>query len=514
MRIMMTTKMKTYSTLPKAGLYAVMLLLAGGCTLAPKYDRPDSPVAGTWPEMGVNVAPQEVDGIVASELRWQEFYGDERLKALIALSLENNRDMRIAALNAEKARAMYQIQRSELLPSVYASGDLTRTTTGAGGRTPAEYSETARTMGPGSRVYTASVGVVSYELDLFGRVRSLNQAALANYFATVEAQKTSQISLVSAVAAGYYVLLADNELVRLTEETLQTRLESLKLTQLKFEHGVSSELDVRQAETLVESARSSLAQLKRQYAEDQNTFEVLIGSAIPEDLPAGASFYTQNELMPELSSGIPSEVLIRRPDIIAAEQQLIAANANIGAARAAFFPQISLTGTLGKASDELSDLFSSGHFWRFTPSISLPIFTGGRNVANLEVAEAEQKIAVAQYEKSIQTAFQEVSNALAGRATYGEQLDAMTALVAASKRAYELSDLQYRNGIASYMDLLDAQRTLYDAQQQQILARLSMLNNQVTLYKVLAGGWSAEDEEKIIMSMQPASSEEASDTQL
>ncbi|MGL4668020.1 MAG: efflux transporter outer membrane subunit, partial [Saezia sp.] len=398
--------LKPYA-LPKLSALAAALLLTG-CTLAPHYERPDAPVAQVWPEMGIGVAAQQTDGIVASELRWQDFYGDPRLQVLIELALENNRDLRIAALNVEKSRATHQIQRSELLPSVNASGDMTRTTTGTGGLSPAQYSETAQNMGS-NRVYTASIGVVSYELDFFGRVRSLNQAALANYFATVEAQKTAQISLVSAVAASYYALLADAELLRLTEETLQTRLESLKLTELKFKHGVTSELDVRQAETLVESARFSLAQLKRQYAQDQNAFEVLIGGRMPEDLPEGAQLSAQNALMPELSSGVPSDVLMRRPDITASEQQLIAANANIGAARAAFFPKISLTGAYGKASDDLGDLFSSGHFWRFVPSISLPIFTGGRNAANLDIAKASQQIAVAQYEKTIQTAFKEVA---------------------------------------------------------------------------------------------------------
>lgn len=473
--------------LPKLTMVAAVLALTG-CTLAPEYKQPPFAAEETWPDRGLAIAPQESGGLVADELRWQDFYGDERLKALISLALKNNRDMRIAILNVEKARATYQIQRSELLPTVAASGDFTRT------RVNGATSETARNVAQ-TKVYTAAVGIASYELDLFGRIRSLNQAALANYFATYEGQKTSQMSLISSVAAGYYALLADEELLKLTEETLKTRIETLKLTQLKFEHGVSSELDVKQAETLVESARSSLAELKRQYAQDQNAFDVLIGGSAHDDLPAGASFYEQSELMPEVSSGIPSEVLVRRPDIIAAEQSLIAANANIGAARAAFFPSISLTGSFGKASGDLDNLFSSGHFWRFVPSISLPIFTGGRNVANLESAKVDQQIAVEKYEKAIQSAFQEVADALAGRATYGDQLAAMTAYVEAAQRAYDLSELQYRNGVANYLDLLDAQRTLYSAKQQLILARLSMLNNQVTLYKVLGGGWSDADEQ-------------------
>lgn len=472
-------------------------MILAGCTLTPTYERPASPVAGQWPEMQLGVPGEDTQGLVASDLAWQEFFGDERLKALISLALENNRDMRVAILNIEKARAQYQVQRADLLPSVGATGNISRTTTGAGDRAMVDYSESTQTLGTGRSYYQAAIGITSYELDLFGRVRSLNAAALANYLSTVETRKATQISLVASVATGYYMLLADDELIKLTEDTLKTRQESLALTQLKFDHGVSSELDVRQAETLVESARSTLAQLRRQRAQDENSFMLLIGGPIPDGLPQGASFTAQMSLTPELKAGVPSDILVRRPDVLAAEQQLMAANANIGAARAAFFPRISLTASLGKASGELDDLFNSGHVWTFMPQISLPIFTGGRNIANLEVSKVNRDIAVAQYEKSIQSAFRDVSDALAGRATYGEQLDAMRALVEATQKTYDLSDLRYRNGVSSYMDLLDSQRALFSAQQQEITAQLAMLNNQVTLYKVLGGGWSQIDEEKM-----------------
>lgn len=495
-KIQNMTKLNKMKFLPKHAskfsLLAAALYLSG-CTLAPNYEQPELPVAQEWPDMQLDVLGQEHEGLVAGELPWQQFFGDKRLVSLIELALENNRDMQIAVLNIERARAQYQIQRSELLPSVGINAGINRTSTSG---------ESANARGSSTNVYSTGIGITSYELDLFGRVRSLSQTAQASYMATIEARKATQISLIASVATGYYVLLADDQLISLTEETLQTREESLKLTRLMFDNGVASELDVSQAETLVESARSSLAQLRRQRAQDENAFVLLIGGPIPQDLPQGASFAEQGELMPNLSSGIPSEIMARRPDILAAEQQIVAANGSIGAARAAFFPSISLTGILGKASNDLDDLFNSGHFWSFTPQITLPIFTGGRNTAGLEVARADQHIAIAQYEKAIQSAFREVSDALAGRATYSDQLIAMSALVASSQKAYELSDLRYRNGVSSFLDLLDSQRMLYDAQQQQILAQLAMLSNQVTLYKVLGGGWSDLDEQNAQQDMR------------
>lgn len=494
---MHTKTMYKYTGFLRLGTLAAAMLLAG-CTLAPQYERPGSPVAGQWPDMQLGVSPEETAGLVASDLEWQKFFGDERLKVLIGTALENNRDLRVAILNIEKAQAMYNVQRAELIPDLGVTAQNSRQTTGRGGEDSAFWSHTANTVGGSDRnTYTASVGITSFEIDLFGRIRSLNDAALANYLSTVEARKAAQMSLVANVAMAYYALLADDELLKITEETLRTREESLQLTLLKFEHGVSSELDVRQAQTLVESAKSTLAELRRQRAQDENALALLMGGPVPESLPEGGAFKQQINLLPELSSGVPSDVLLRRPDVVAAEQQLIGANANIGAARAAFFPRISLTASLGKASNDLNTLFSTGHVWSFVPQVTLPLFTGGANIANLKSSKVSKEIAIAEYEKSIQSAFRDVSDALAGRATYGDQLMAMQALVAASQRAYELSDLRYTNGVASYMDLLDSQRSLFSAQQQEIAAQLAMLNNQVTLYKVLGGGWSQSDEEKM-----------------
>jgi multidrug efflux system outer membrane protein len=320
-------------------------------------------------------------------------------------------------------------------------------------------------------------------------VRNLSQAALSQFLATEEARKTVQISLIAQVANTYLTFLADEELLALVQQTLKTREESLRLTRLRFDNGVSSKLDLQQAVSLVETARTTLAQAQRQRAQDLNLLTLLVGQPIPDNLPAGATLATTN--LPDLPAGLPSDLLVARPDIRAAEQQLIAANANIGAARANYFPRISLTATAGSVSNELSGLFKSGTYgWTFSPQALLPIFDYGARRAGVESAKAGRDIAVAQYERSIQTAFREVADALAGQATYSEQLRAQQAVAAAETDRFNLSDLRYRSGTASYLDLLDAQRSLFTAQQQAIQANLLRLQNQVTLYRVLGGGWS------------------------
>jgi multidrug efflux system outer membrane protein len=340
--------------------------------------------------------------------------------------------------------------------------------------------------------YTAGLTVAAFELDLFGRVRNLSDAALAQFMATEKARKSAQISLIAAVANIYLGMLADDDLLALTRQTLEGREESFKLTKLKFDNGVASELDFQQARTLVEGARVTLAQVQRQRALDEDALVLLVGQPLPAALPAGASLGAAT-LGPELPAGLPSDLLIHRPDIRQAEQQLIAANANIGAARAAFFPRISLTGSAGSASSQLSGLFKGGSFgWTLAPQLLLPIFDAGRNQANLASAKVARDIAVAQYEKAIQTAFREVADALAGRATYVEQLRAQTAQAEAEAARFKLSDLRYRNGVASYLDLLDAQRSLFSAQQAVVQTHLGQLQNQVSLYKVLGGGWTEQ----------------------
>jgi multidrug efflux system outer membrane protein len=449
-------------------LLALPLALAGCMSLAPTYERPAAPVAAGFPDAG-NSANQG-----AARVAWQQYFTDARLQQLIGLALANNRDLRVAILNIEQARAQYQIRRAERLPTLGL---------GVGG-----------SRGPGENdsiksSYTAGLVLSSFELDLFGRVRNLGEAALAQFLATEEARKAVQISLVASVANTYLATLADEELLALTQGTLDGRVESLTLIELKYDNGVVSKLDLQQALTLVDGARVTLAQQQRQRAQNQNLLTLLVGQPPPAALASGATLAAT--ALGELPAGLPSDLLTERPDIRAAEQLLRGANANIGAARAAFFPRITLTGSAGSASGELSGLFQSGSYgWTFAPLMVLPVFDYGRNSANLGIAKAGREIAVAQYEKAVQSAFREVADALAGQATYGEQLRAQRAVEAAEAERDALSELRYRNGAASYLDRLDAQRSLFAAQQAAVLANLQRLQNQVTLYRVLGGGWT------------------------
>lgn len=469
MTMTMTTRAGTLSLMAGA-------LLLGGCTsFIPAYQRPVAPIAPRYAQE-LLPAPGSVTGTTAAaDIDWQDFFADPRLKRLIALSLDNNRDLRVAILNIEQARASYQVRRADELPSLGLGATLTRQSLGTGG-------------GP---VDVYAVGVqTSYEFDFFGRIKSLSQAALSQYLATEEARKTTQISLIAGVATTYLALLSDDELLRVTRDTLKTRQDSYALTKLRFDNGASSEIDLRQAEQLLETANTTLAQARRQRSLDENALVLLVGQPLPADLPAPLPL-DQQPGSTDLPAGLPSELLTRRPDVLAAEQQLLAANANIGAARAAFFPQISLTATAGSASLALSGLFKGGT-WAVTGTASVlqPIFDAGRNQANLDIAKVDKDIAVAQYEKAIQTAFREVSDSLAGRATLGEQQRAQAAVTRAAQVAYELTDLRYRNGASSYFDVLDAQRTLFAAQQATVQTEAQRVQNLVTLYKVLGGGWT------------------------
>lgn len=487
---------------PRLAAAVALSVAAAGCSMIPRYERPAAPVAADWPAAVAPTAKAADAGAMpsaardgqagqrgltpAADIAWQDFFGDPRLKRLIELTLSNNRDLRLAVLNIEQARAAFQIRRADLFPTVAGAAGAQRV------HTPAELSPSGRETTINE--FSASVGVSSYELDLFGRVRSLNQQALAQYFATEENRKAVQISLVSSVANAYLAVVADDELLKLTRDTLNTRVETFKLSKLRFDSGVASELDLRQAETLVESARASLVQLQRQRMLDENALVLLVGQSLPADLPAPQPLIDQT-MLAQIPAGLPSDLLTHRPDIRALEQQLIAANANIGAARAAFFPRIALTGSFGYESLELSNLLkSSQQFWNIGPSLSVPIFDGGRNRANLESAQVGRDIAVAQYEKAIQTAFREVSDALAGNATLGSQLDALKAQAVAEGKRFSLSELRYKGGAASYLDLLDSQRSLYAVQQQVIQTQLAQLQNRVTFYRVLGGGWQESDQ--------------------
>lgn len=443
--------------------------LLAGCSFIPTYERPAAPVPSTYAATTTLGSGPTVP--------WQEHFSEPRLRQLIETALANNRDLRVAVLNIEQARATFQVRRADLYPGVGLAANASR----------------APATGTGDLTNSFSVGlaVTAWEIDFFGRIASLKEQALAQYLATEEGRNAAQVSLVAAVANGWLNLLADEELLDLSRQTLASRQDSVQLTQLRLEAGVSSALDFRQAQSLMQAARATLAQQQRQRAHDENALALLLGQALPEDIRASlaGSKLAQASAMAPLQAGLPSELLTRRPDIRQAEQQLIGANANIGAARAAFFPRISLTTQAGTASGELSGLFKSGS-WGFSiaPSLLQPIFDAGRNQANLGNAQASRSIAVAQYEKSIQTAFREVSDALAGKATLSEQAQAQQLQVDAESARLQLADLRYRNGVSSYLDLLDAQRSLFATQQAVVQVRLAQLQNQVSLYKALGGG--------------------------
>jgi NodT family efflux transporter outer membrane factor (OMF) lipoprotein len=447
---------------------AAAALLGAGCSFIPTYERPVAPVAKSFPYGAAT------SGTPATELNWKQFFTDAHLRDLIATALANNRDLRVAVLNIQQARASYDIRRADQLPTVNVQGQISRAPNIANVE---------------STTYSVGLGLASWEIDFFGRVRSLSEVALNQYLATEEGRNAAQATLVASVANAWLALAADEELLTLTTDTLKTREESLRLTRLRFENGASSEIDTRQAQSLYESARVTLAQLQRQRALDLNALALLLGTPVPTDYQAGVS--TDQLQLPDLPAGVPAEVLAKRPDVRQAEQVLIAANANIGAARAAFFPRISLTAAAGVASSELNNLFQGGAFgYSVTPALVLPIFDSGRNSANLESAKVGREIALAQYERAIQAAFRDVSDALAGRATYGDQLAAQSRVAEAEGARYRLARLRYENGVASYLDLLDAQRSLFAAQQGLVQTRLARLQNQVQLYRALGGGWT------------------------
>ncbi len=452
-------------------------LLAGCATLAPDYETPTAPVPQQWPA----AEPISSPSAVTADIGWQDFVTDARLRQLIQLALANNRDLRVAGLNIERARAQYQIQRADLLPTVQA------TTGGTGQRTPPGLSTTGQAMT--SHQYTAGLGFASYELDFFGRLRSLKDQALYQFLGTEEARRSAQISLVAEVASTYLTLAADNERLKLAEETHASQQSSFHLTKRRFELGSTSELDLRQAQTSVESARVDVARYTGQLAQDCNALALLIGKPLPDDLAKPLGALDSVSALAGVPDGVPAAVLQRRPDVLQAERQLQAANANIGAARAAYFPNITLTASGGVASSQLSELFKGGaSTWGFSPQLTLPIFDAGRISANLKVAEMDRAISLAQYEKAVQTAFREVADALTQRDPLNRQLEAQQSLVDATAASSRLSRARFDKGVDSYLGVLDSQRAEYAAQQGLITVKLAGLTNQVTLYKVLGGG--------------------------
>jgi multidrug efflux system outer membrane protein len=454
---------------------AASAVLAGCRTMAPEYNKPALPVPDAFPDADAGA------GRAAADIPWREFFGDEKLKSLVAMALDHNRDLRSAVLNIERARALYRIQRSEQFPTVDAgaSAAVQRVPQGVNGAP----------VGVTSDQYSASVGA-SYELDLFGRIRSLNAQALETFLATEQARRGVQIGLVSEVAQAYLTFAADREQLHLAQSTLENQRKAYELTRQRLDAGIANSLAVRQAQTSVETARADVARYTSLVSRDRNALALVVGAPVPDAmLPNGP--IEQIGLLADLPAGLPSDVLQQRPDILAAEHQLRGAYANIGAARAQLFPSIRLTASAGTASAALSGLFAAGSgAWSFVPQISAPIFNAGRNRANVRVAEVDRDLAVASYEGAIQIAFREVADALADRRTLDERLSAQQALVEANADSYRLSDARFKGGVDSYLAVLDSQRSLYASQQGLIDIRLARISNLVTLYRALGGGWS------------------------
>lgn len=464
-------------------LPALAIAMLAGCSMTPDYVRPVAPVAASYPD----AASASRQAAVAQDIGWRTFFSDARLQALIEAALANNRDLRIAALRIEEARAQYDIQ-SAILPNINGVAS------SSSSRTPASLAAGGGNVDRGViRRYDVGLSLASYEVDFFGRVRSLNDVALAQFLATDEARQSAQISLVSEVAKAYLAERSFAEQLALTQKTLDARVTSYDLAKKRFEVGASSALDLRQGEALLESARVTQVTLARQRAQAENALTLLTGIAVA-DLPAAQSLSSQ-KMLTEFAAGLPSDLLARRPDIRAAEQRLIAANANIGAARAAFFPRITLTAGIGTASTALSGLFEAGsRTWSFAPQLLLPIFDAGRNRANLTLTEVRKDIAVAEYEKNIQVAFREVADALVARGLLEQQIGAQQAVLQAQAERLKLSELRFQNGIASSLEVLDAQREVFSAEQSLVQARLLRLTNSIDLYRSLGGGLQAESQ--------------------
>jgi multidrug efflux system outer membrane protein len=493
------TPRRTAALAAAATLAALAAAAGGGCSMAPKYEQPDAQIPATFTSAATGAtaigatatatatgagtaadapAPSE---LAAADIGWRDFFGDERLRRLIALGLENNRDLRVAALRVEQVRAQYQIERSNLFPNLGASGSGTRQ------RTPGDLNAAGRAVT--SSQYSVALGVTAYELDFFGRVRNLKTAALETYLATEEGRRAAQLALVAAIATQYTLERSADEQLTLARETLELVRDSYELVKRRHDAGQASELDLRTTETQVFAAQAAFAEQTRQRALAGNALALLLGAPPPPDLPPPAPLGSQG-LRADLPAGLPSALLARRPDILQAEHALRSANASIGAARANFFPSITLTALGGTASAELDGLFKTGSgMWSFSPKITLPLFTAGRTRALLKSARAAQQITVAQYEKTVQTAFREVADALASRELLAMQITAQEKRVAAEQRRYQLSDLRYREGVDNYLVVLTAQQNLHSAQQGLIQTRFVELSNLVGLYKALGGGW-------------------------
>jgi multidrug efflux system outer membrane protein len=467
---------------------AALLLIMAGCAVIPAYEQPELPVEKAWSQDHAHKAPANPGETgtakaqtLAADLAWQDYFKSETLQQIIQLALDNNRDLRVAVLNIEQARAAYRIQEANTLPVVSGNAGLSRQGVAQ------DNSATGRAY-TSDTTMSASLGVTAYELDFFGRVKNMNQSALETFLATEAAALSTRIALIGQTADAYLSLLADRKLLGLAKDTCQAQKETYDVIQNQFEVGSATQLDLSQAATAVESARVSIARYTRQLAQAENALTLLAGISVKALLNSKETI-DKIRFLDNLPAGLSSDVLLARPDIRAAEHRLKAANADIGAARAALYPVISLTGALGFASQGLTSLFNGDSLsWNLAPSLTIPIFNRQGLNASLEAAETGEKIALATYEGAVQTAFREVADQLDARKTYRQQLEAQTALVDASHQAYTLSKARYDNGIDNFLTVLDSQRTLFAAQQGAITIRQAYLSNLVNLYKVLGGG--------------------------
>ncbi|MDQ1091538.1 multidrug efflux system outer membrane protein [Xanthomonas sacchari] len=472
------------SAVSRMSVAAATLLVLAGCTLAPTYQRPVAPVPADLAAADAAPAAGAATDTLAMP-DWQQVFLDPRLRQTIALALQNNRDLRVAMLSIDKARAQYRIQRAAQLPSFDANASMSR------GRSSAASNDDG--VSQLSTNDAVQVGLSSWQLDLFGQLRSLNQEALQNWLSSAENQRSVRLSLVAQVAAAWLTVGADQEQLALAQQTLDSQAQTLQLTERQHGVGSVSGLDLAQQQTSVASARVAVASAATQLAQARDALQLLVGAPVEAALLPTAQAMQDSVALAPLPAHLSSAVLLQRPDVLAAEHSLQAANADIGAARAAFFPSLSLTASTGRSSDALSTLFSAGsRTWSFVPSITAPIFHAGALKASLDASKLGKDIAVAQYEKAIQSAFAEVADALATRDHLQAQLTAQQALVDASQRSYTLADARYRAGLDGHLAVLDAQRSLYAAQQALIALRLQDASNRVTLYQVLGGGADAQ----------------------
>jgi multidrug efflux system outer membrane protein len=478
-------------------LAATLVTLLAACTMSPRYQRPAPPVPEVYPGQSPDlIAAARAAPVAAADIASRELFRDERLKWLIGLALANNRDLRTAVLNVQQTQAQYRITRSALFPMVQGSAGFTRSETSfstatllPGGYAGAGTGASAANSSYTANSFSASVGVTSYELDLFGHVRSQNAQALEQYFQTEEAQRAAQVLLVGQVATQYLTVRETEELLKLSQDTLAAVQASYDLNKATFDAGASNELDLRQSEGQVETARIDVETYQRQLQQALNALQLLLGAPVPGELPPARPF-SDAGMVADVPAGLPSDLIARRPDILEAEHGLKAANANVGVARAAFFPTISLTSSVGVTSTQLSSLFRPGSGeWSFGPQITVPLFAGGKNVAGLDSAKAAEQLQVVAYEKAIQTAFREVADALVGVDSYARQITLEQSLIETQQRRLQLATLRYRQGEDTYLNELAAQQDLYSAQQGLLQAQFNRLSSKVSLYQALGGGW-------------------------